>query len=247
MLRQAATGDSSSIGSVQRRIDQILDLRKPNPPRTSVRPTTPAPPITLTRLEKARLKKQKRRAKRLQSSPEELPTRKVRKGPRIWHPGRLLTPLLASANGFPLLRHRGTPTPQHVAMTIKNLIKVRQKRQDLQDVLYEHLEYAHGEDTWDQEVFKHTGESGDEFIGPGEGTWADQVKASLRYLSDAIGRRDQRSKQLGDLFWDIEMRMIQKKERIIRARATERRKRARHSRGRRKNLAKQLKEEQIDG
>ena len=225
-MRKAVAGDVSCLDAIRTHLDAIAAFNRPNPPKPR-----PPPPPKLTRLEKARLKRAKKEPKRLAlegSSP-----RKVRKGPRTWQPKRFLTPTIASANGLPLLRRRGESTPQHVAMTIKNIIKLRQKRQDRQELLEDYLEYASGEDLWDAEIAKY-------IIVPVEetGTWAGEMAKAIKYLTDAMRRRDKKSKALADKFWNIEMKAKEKSAKIIQERRRVKRMRARHNRGRRKTLAR---------
>jgi len=227
-MRKAAAGDGSCVDAIQAHLDAIAAFNKPNPPK----PRPPPPLPKLSRLEKARLKRAKKKSNRLAlegSSP--------RKGPRTWQPKRFRTPLLASANGLPLLRRCGESTPQHVAMTIKNIIKLRQKRQDRQELLEVHLEYASGEDLWDAEIAKYITVPVEEKQA---GTWAEEMSRAIKYLSDAMRRRGIKSRALTDKFWDIMVNAKEKNAKIVQERRRAKRMRARHSRGRRKALERQL-------
>ncbi|KAF8422062.1 hypothetical protein EV426DRAFT_699546 [Tirmania nivea] len=229
IMRKAAAGDGSCVDAIQAHLDAIAAFNKPNPPKPR-----PPPPTKLTRLEKARLKRAKKEAKRL--ALEGSSSRKAGKGPRTWQPKRFLTPLLSSASGLPLLRRRGESTPQHVAMTIKNIIKLRQKRQDRQELLEDHLEYASGEDLWDAEIAKYITVPVEEKQA---GTWAGEIAKAIKYLTDAMRRREEKSKKLADKFWNIEMKAKEESAKIVQERRRVKRMRARHNRGRRKALARQ--------
>lgn len=254
-MRRATRGDQSCVDTVREHLEKLNNASKPPPPpppRPRPRPPPEAP--VLSRLEKARLKKIKIRARCLALG-LPLPKKKIRKGPRIWQPQRYLIPILASANGLPLLRRRGEPTPQRIAVTIKNIIKVRQKRQDRVELLEEHLEHAKGEDIWDSEIGRymdsmewpshphphphsyphsHTETAHDEY------TWEAGMTEAIKYITDAMRRRDEKSVALTNKFWDIELEAREKSKRIIQGRRRERRKRARHNRGRRNSALKQF-------
>ena len=222
------------MDTVREHLEGVARLNKPSVSRPC--PPRPPPVPVLSRLEKARLKKAKVKARRLAMG-LSLPKKKKRKGPRIWQPQRYLIPILASANGLPLLRRRGEPTPQRIAVTIKKLIKVRQKRQDRVELLEEHLEHAKGEDLWDSEISRYMEWP---YAETHEQTWEAEMTEAIKYITDAMRRRDEKSVALTNKFWDIELEARAKSERIIQARRRERRKRARHNRGRRKSAAKQI-------
>lgn len=235
ILRKAATGDQSCVNTVRQHLETIAKSNKPM--ISQPRPPTPPPVPVLSRLEKARLKKAKVKARRLAMG---LPLpKKKRKGPRIWQPQRYLIPILASANGLPLLRRRGEPTPQRIAVTIKNIIKVRQKRQDRVELLEEHLEHAKGEDLWDSAISRSMQWP---YAGTHEHTWEAEMTEAIKYITDAMRRREAKSVALTNKFWDIELEARKKSMRIIQERRRERRKRARHNRGRRKSTVKQFNE-----
>lgn len=228
-MRKAASGDTSCVDAVRAHLNAIAAFNKPNPPKP--KPPARPPPVVLSRLEKKRLEKAKSKAKRL--ALHGPPPPRILRGPRIWQPQRYLIPLLSSANALPLLRRRGECTPQHIAMTIKNIIKVRQKRQDRQELLELHLEYAEGEDVWDDEIDQYLEQTYEEMQ---ESTWAEEMKKAITYITDAMRRRDEKSRALTDKFWDIETTARAKSRMIIQERRRERHKRARHNRGRKKAL-----------
>lgn len=254
-MRRATRGDQSCVDTVREHLEKLNNASKPPPPPPRPRPPRPPPEApVLSRLEKARLKKIKIRARCLALG-LPLPKKKIRKGPRIWQPQRYLIPILASANGLPLLRRRGEPTPQRIAVTIKNIIKVRQKRQDRVELLEEHLEHAKGEDIWDSEIGRymdsmewpshphphlHSYPHSHPETAHDEYTWEAGMTEAIKYITDAMRRRDEKSVALTNKFWDIELEAREKSKRIIQGRRRERRKRARHNRGRRNSALKQF-------
>lgn len=220
-MRKAAAGDITCLAAVQAHFAALSALNKPNPPR----PKPPLKPI-LTLRTKKRLKSFKKMERRVAMG---LPAIKPRKGPAVWQPERHKIPILSSGNSFPLLRIRGQATPINVAMTIKNLIKLRQRRQDRLELLQEHLAYASAEDMWDAEVEEYLEDTVKERW---EKTWTEEMEDAIKYLTNAMRRREEKNKILAEKFWDIEMRAKEQYAEIIRKRRNKRRKRSRRNRNR---------------
>ncbi|KAI5808844.1 hypothetical protein DFH27DRAFT_650115 [Peziza echinospora] len=219
ILRAAATeNDHTALTHLTTHLTTLTHLKTPLP----ARPYPPAPPPQppLTRLQKAQLKREKRTLNRLK---HHIPPNPPKSPPTPWQPKRYLFPLMASANGFPLLRRRGTPTTEIVATTIKNLIKQKQKRQDLQEYLEDTLlDYAKAEDAWDQLLLPHLLRAGLETPQPGEGTWEEQVRWSMRDVADRMRQRDVQNRNLADEFWEIENAGRRKHDLILETRRARR-------------------------
>lgn len=141
-------------------------------------------------------------------------------------------PYLTATNALPLLRRPGRRQSVLVSMVLKKKIKKRQRRQDLTDLLEEHIGIAKEEDVWDARLW-NIGLAG---TSPWEERYEPEAVAALDVVKVRARDVDRRTLELTGRFKEIIRKESVAKELRIKKYRSAKRKRANMRAARRKRV-----------
>lgn len=192
-MRAAATGDAGQLDDI---VKAIPSLSLPRPPRP---PPAPVPAQKHEEKEKER-KRKKKEGRDRQASRRPFPK----------------PPHVIVSNNFPILRRAGVKTPLATSMVIRDKVRKRQQRQDLEDQFEDWVDWAGEEDEFEKTVERIAGVRVDDDGRAGEGgSWAEGVRAVLRDLKNRMRASDRKSVALVKDFNAIIGKETEQRERKI--------------------------------